>query len=66
MMANELFYYSGAAFFILLTLLILVIGIKLIVALVTFKRAVRSWRRFIDETGTGIKAKLLELFLRFF
>jgi len=66
MIANELFYYSGAAFFILLTLLILVIGIKLIVILVTLQRAARSWRRFIDEAGTGIKVKLLELLLRLF
>jgi len=34
--------------------------------LVTLQRAARSWRRFIDEAGTGIKVKLLELLLRLF
>ncbi|MDD3531782.1 MAG: hypothetical protein PHR64_00120 [Candidatus Shapirobacteria bacterium] len=66
MMANELFYYSGAAFFILLTFLILVVGIKLIMILATLQKAARSWRRFVDEAGVGIRTGLLKLLLRLF
>jgi len=65
MMANELFYYTGAAFFILLILIAIVITVWLIVFLVSLQKAVKSFRRLIEEAGTGIKIKFLEMLLKF-
>ena len=64
-MANELFYYTGAAFFILLILIAIVITVWLIVFLVSLQKAVKSFRRLIKEAGTGIKIKFLEMLLKF-
>ncbi|MDD3679309.1 MAG: hypothetical protein PHX72_00380 [Candidatus Shapirobacteria bacterium] len=64
MMVNQLFYYTGSALFILLFLVTALIAYKLIVILTILQKTVKNTWRLIDETGTGIKIRLLEMLLK--